>query len=966
MVENSLQSLLDKYPYFLNKNEGSNFYKVVDVNNENFKDLYNSLFQVYESFHLRKKLLIWKEQSRPYDYSINFACYYPRIKSVTITKNDNLIYTNTYTKDENKSDFQFTYNCEYTITNSYRVIAYKCQDCDEIYFSKDTVRECSHCHSHNIEQTRIYKCDNCDEVYFTDNIPADCDNCNQNQFTEVNAYNCNVCGEIYFSTTLLQECPNCQTPYITKPSGTMYYDDPYININDNSMVITDNVEVEPLDNTSYVPTPQPPEDENESFPEPADGVEQIPENPYRVPIPIIPDDLFLITVETYDEYIVSKGFPENDKPTYDGKGRLIGDPFDHDYSLDEFGALNQIPRKEYIEVYNPELYNLTEPPFNNRLTEDDYHYMNRILEYNVRMWDTPAPVLEIWKLYGLPATLLNRERLLLKMFDETKHEFDEETGLVECWQPEPWEHKDKFCDGSKSLGEYFFVEADTIRPVLYQNVNITFKLLNSLAEEIDDDYLVDIYYYLEGDTCPEEPIRADFTDKNAIISHKLFKDNLDKTHVLRFVAHTSDNTIIGSEELLFNVRNCDDGDWYVSQDGDDTTGDGSITKPFKTLQKALSVVSKAMDLIIVKGNLTLSDEESIPVINTDCTIMGCDENASITSYYYREFFHLTGSKNVKIHLVNITLKNTELVSKIELVEFHNTNKEFYDYETVVIHGGAPILESTINNTTYYPYDNINVKGLLTSKEGLGLPNKKLEFLLGETKIDTITTNNDGTFDEWIHINQDYSEESQKFYLKFNHSDYFENTQEWGFNYKQPIKVIVRLGQNIRLTSTDHEPNDEVGFYYNDDNLIDTVTADSNGTATLTWNPLWGSYIVYTYKENIGEAVNAEWVVNTSISINELPTNEFVTGIQFKDNGDFELTTKTVSKISDMEGLLLDLTFNDDLRYAETVHVLPETYDETTLNSTELTPYEFEIFKQAIVDITVDDNGDLKLHRMDLS
>ena len=436
MVENSLQSLLDKYPYFLNKNEGSNFYKVVDVNNENFKDLYNSLFQVYESFHLRKKLLIWKEQSRPYDYSINFACYYPRIKSVTITKNDNLIYTNTYTKDENKSDFQFTYTCEYTITNSYRVIAYKCQECDEIYFSRDTVRECSHCHSHNIEQTRIYKCDNCDEVYFTNDAPSDCDNCNQNQFTEVNAYNCNVCGEIYFSTTLLQECPNCQTPYITKPSGTMYYDDPYINLNDNSMVITDNIEVEPLDNTSYVPTPQPPEEENESFPDPADGVEQTPENPYRVPIPIIPDDLFLITVETYDEYIVSKGFPENDKPTYDGKGRLTGDPFDHDYSLDEFGALNQIPRKEYIEVYNPELYNLTEPPFNNRLTEDDYHYMNRILEYNVRMWDTPAPVLEIWKLYGLPATLLNRERLLLKMFDETGQQsyLDVAETLVEEWK----------------------------------------------------------------------------------------------------------------------------------------------------------------------------------------------------------------------------------------------------------------------------------------------------------------------------------------------------------------------------------------------------------------------------------------------------------------------------------------------------------------------------------------------------
>ena len=61
MVKNSLQSLLDKYPYFLNKSEESNFYKVQWVNNENFKTLYNDLFKVYESFHLTKNLLIMSQ-----------------------------------------------------------------------------------------------------------------------------------------------------------------------------------------------------------------------------------------------------------------------------------------------------------------------------------------------------------------------------------------------------------------------------------------------------------------------------------------------------------------------------------------------------------------------------------------------------------------------------------------------------------------------------------------------------------------------------------------------------------------------------------------------------------------------------------------------------------------------------------------------------------------------------------------
>ena len=45
MVKDSLDKFLNKFPYFLNKNEGSNFYNVSYVNNEIFKDLYNELLQ---------------------------------------------------------------------------------------------------------------------------------------------------------------------------------------------------------------------------------------------------------------------------------------------------------------------------------------------------------------------------------------------------------------------------------------------------------------------------------------------------------------------------------------------------------------------------------------------------------------------------------------------------------------------------------------------------------------------------------------------------------------------------------------------------------------------------------------------------------------------------------------------------------------------------------------------------------
>ena len=113
-------------------------------------------------------------------------------------------------------------------------------------------------------------------------------------------------------------------------------------------------------------------------------------------------------METYNEYTIEKGFPENDE--------ILGDIYDHDTSLDEIGALNNIPRKTYITTDD---YAHTEPPYNNRLTEDDYHYMNRILNYNLKLHNTPLPVLEIWKLYGIFSDMVNREQYLLKMFDET-------------------------------------------------------------------------------------------------------------------------------------------------------------------------------------------------------------------------------------------------------------------------------------------------------------------------------------------------------------------------------------------------------------------------------------------------------------------------------------------------------------------------------------------------------------------
>ena len=71
-MKDSLQWLLDKFPVFLNKDVGSNFYKSTTVLNSNFKDIWNDLFRVHLGHRLEKKVLIWKEQAVENDYTISF------------------------------------------------------------------------------------------------------------------------------------------------------------------------------------------------------------------------------------------------------------------------------------------------------------------------------------------------------------------------------------------------------------------------------------------------------------------------------------------------------------------------------------------------------------------------------------------------------------------------------------------------------------------------------------------------------------------------------------------------------------------------------------------------------------------------------------------------------------------------------------------------------------------------------
>ena len=109
-MKDSLQNLLSKFPYFFDKSATSNFYKSQSVTNAQFQGLYQSLFDVVESFKLEKNCLVWKEQSEPYEYTIHFLVNYPYLKSVTCYKNNTVIYTESFNYEDNITNFEYSYS----------------------------------------------------------------------------------------------------------------------------------------------------------------------------------------------------------------------------------------------------------------------------------------------------------------------------------------------------------------------------------------------------------------------------------------------------------------------------------------------------------------------------------------------------------------------------------------------------------------------------------------------------------------------------------------------------------------------------------------------------------------------------------------------------------------------------------------------------------------------------------------
>ena len=742
MVYQSLKKLLSKYPWFFDKSETSNFFRSQYVTNRQFQELYQSLFTVIQSFKLNKRCLIWKDQTEPYDYIINFVANFPNMKSVSCYKNDALIYSEHYTYEENVSSF-------------------------------------------------IYFYDSSDETISMEDV---------------------------FEET------------------------------EDTIDITDESEE----------------------------------------VPIIPTDTFKIIVETYDEYIITKGFPENDTPQ--------GNEFDHDYSLDRIGQIDGIPRKQYIETVD---YANTEPPFNDRLTEDDYHYMNRILNYNLRFHNTPRPVLEIWKLYGIFSDMINREQYLFKMFDENHH-LNKETGLYDPdWTPQQWEHKDRLCELTPNLGQFFFVSANTLLPVQNQSVRFEFKYINSLAEELTGNYNVSIF--LNDD---DEALVDNFTGSQYVVNSELLLDDVPNNFV--FIAYEGE-TEFAREELNVTVRGCTTADWYVSPNGDDTNDGKTNQTPFQNISKALSSVNGEENLIVLMSGIhTINQILSVPF---SCTILGCGSPV-VNNTDGLKFFNVL--QNKELTLQNLTLKYESNQSMVSNVSYQNNNAN-HNGLYVMIPEGVKIgtsLNILTDKLSYVVGESVDISGSLVDEDSVGLSGKTVKIYVNNTLVDSVTTLNTGSFSKTVTALEDGDMVIRAVFE--GDEDYYSTVNSVTVSViPKPVPDSITLvaenpimskGENNKITATvlDSDGNPCVGetvsFSVVDGEDLGTAVTDSAGEAFVYYlgkgtNLLNIKCILGGLSDEIQIQDYEYYNPGNSVS-----TLQIGTGVQCTSNGDYiTITTSTTDE-----------------------------------------------------------------------
>ena len=130
-------------------------------------------------------------------------------------------------------------------------------------------------------------------------------------------------------------------------------------------------------------------------------------------------------------------------------------------------------------------------------------------------------------------------------------------------------------------------------------------------------------------------------------------------------------------------------EWHVSSgSGNDTTGNGSLSKPYQTLTKALTVAGGTGELIVVHPG---TYRESVTINQANITIQG-PQNAGGISYVSGSITVATANSNASVRMVGLMANNI----------IHNNVSRMYVRDVVIQNS---IVKS--GNATYVEFDNVN-------------------------------------------------------------------------------------------------------------------------------------------------------------------------------------------------------------------------------------------------------------------
>lgn len=683
---------------------------------------------------------------------------------------------------------------------------------------------------------------------------------------------------------------------------------------------------------------------------------------------IIPKDKYTISVETWDEYTTIKGFPENNT--------IENNEYDHDTSLDHFGNIFKFPRRTYQQV-EPEDYPNTVPAYDNQLTEDDYHYLQRLLYYASHLQDTPLSVLEIFKLFSLTdVQLLNRSRLICRMIDTSRHQ--KEGVYNRDWRELRWEHKDGWCNGNEE-DLFLFATVNNNNLLEGQKFNFTFQILNSLGEQANNTKNYNLITESIIDESEKPWVIVPYKD------NQLFQDGLylysDKKWVLttndinnedctfifkcfssiedaqddintnngNFIIHDTD---IVSDEIYITVRGCNSADWYVdAENGNDTNNGNSKTTAFKTLKQALSHVEGEKNIIsLLNGVYNILPEN----ITENTTITSCPEYNPIIICSDPTFFRVYQNASLTLKNIRLNYKCCDLYSKFTV--FKNENNVNYPLNVKVNGKYCLISTSIVLNKVegeWEAFTDYILTGELMATEDVN--GETVKLLRNNTVVDETTVDTSGAFSFNINTGanvgdveyQVIHEKSNKFCNSISEpllmnikkitpelilpSHFYGSANE---DLEIPFTVKTKTGFNgslLAVVKENNTPIDEIELHFSNGvcEVLSWYGSTSTGVKELTII-VEGNEYINTVQGNIQvtiENITRELVDNATT---------FTNSFEFLDTLPSDLTQYQTD----------DVIITADNTGENTIHIT-DTEEETPANLTE----NDEIWINSTTDIT---------------